>query len=84
MKTMLAILLFCLFGCATTPCPTSTSPCPAPQPTCATACANGAKFGCAYATPTPLGSTCETVCENAADVGVPWNVGKLSTATGCQ
>jgi hypothetical protein len=24
------------------------------------------------------------VCANAATVGVPWNVGKLSTMTGCQ
>ncbi len=84
MKTIMLLFALTFAGCATTPCQTSATPCPATVPTCATACANGASLRCEWATPTPMGSTCEAVCENAATVGVPWNVGKLSTMTGCQ
>jgi len=52
-------------------------------PSCATACANGAKLGCTWATKkTPAGSTCLDVCSNAA-LSVPWNLAGLTKATSC-
>ena len=84
MKTLTLIFALALAGCATTtPCPVDTKPCPTPAPTCATACSQGTKLGCAWATPTPMGAICQAVCENAAQT-VPWNVGKLTSATSCQ
>jgi hypothetical protein len=84
MKTITLILALAFAGCATTqPCPVETKPCPTPAATCATACAQGAKLKCLWATPTPMGASCETVCQNAAQ-SVPWDVKSLTGATVCQ
>lgn len=82
MKNLVLILAFALAGCAAT-CPVDSKPCPVVTPTCATACAKGEKLGCAWATPTPLGATCEEFCENAG-ITVPWDVAKLTSATSCK
>jgi hypothetical protein len=77
-------IVLCLFACCatTTPCPTGSSlPCPAPA-TCATACAQGDALGCAWAAPTPMGATCQAVCDNAAQT-VTWDVKALTSATSC-
>lgn len=65
------------------PVPTPTEDAAAPSPSCATACARGAKLGCQYATPTPMGASCATVCENAAET-VPWDIRGLTNATICK
>jgi hypothetical protein len=85
MKTLALILSLAFASCATTtPCPVDvTKPCPTPAATCATACAQGAKLKCLWATPTPMGASCETVCTNAAAT-VPWNVKALTSASTCQ
>jgi hypothetical protein len=83
MRTIIAILALAFAACASTPCPVDTKPCPTPAPTCVTACAQGAKLKCIWATPTPMGASCETVCTNAA-LTVPWNVKTLTAATSCQ
>ena len=84
MKTLTLILALAFAGCATTqPCPVETKPCPAPAATCATACAQGTKLGCVWATPTPMGGTCLEDCTNAAQT-VPWDVKSLTVATSCQ
>lgn len=84
MKTLTLIFALALAGCATTtPCPVDTKPCPnPPAATCATACAQGAKLKCLWATPTPMGASCETVCQNSS-LTVPWDVAGLSTTSTC-
>ena len=84
MKTLALILSLAFAGCATTqPCPVDvTKPCPKPAPTCATACAQGAKLKCLWATPTPMGASCLDDCNNAAQT-VPWDVAALSTTSTC-
>lgn len=81
MKTITLLLAFCAFSCGTV----KPTPCKAPCPqtaNCTTACANGSRLGCIWATPTPAGAPCTAVCENAAQ-SVPWNVDALTTATTC-
>ena len=84
-RSLVLVALFCArFGCATTqPCPVDTKPCPTPAATCVTACAQGAKLKCIWATPTPMGAACLDVCQNAA-LTVPWNVTALTSAKVCQ
>jgi hypothetical protein len=82
MKNAILILTLAFAGCAAT-CPVGTKPCPVVTPTCATACANGEKLGCIWATPTPLGASCVEFCGNAG-MTIPWDVAKLSTATSCK
>ena len=55
---------------------------PPPAATCATACSQGPAWS-HWATPTPMGATCQAVCENSS-LTVPWNVVKLTSATSCQ
>ena len=83
MKTITLLLSLAFVGCATTPCSLDTTkPCPAPA-TCETACANGERLGCIWATPTPMGAPCLDVCRNAG-LTVPWNVDALAAANTCQ
>jgi hypothetical protein len=66
-----------LGACGTGPTPVPTTS------TCATACARGAALSCIWSTPTPMGASCEQVCENASRI-VPWNVACLTTAAACE
>jgi hypothetical protein len=67
---------------ATAGCGTGPSPVPTTS-TCATACARGSALSCIWATPTPMGASCEQVCSNADRI-VPWNVACLTSASTCE
>ena len=75
MKRLLFVLLLSTAGCSyVDPVPTG--------PTCADACANGARIGCDWSLATPAGASCEVVCQNAATF-VPWNLDCLSRTDSC-
>ncbi|MGO9289768.1 MAG: hypothetical protein ACLQIJ_13575 [Polyangia bacterium] len=76
-----AVSLGCQSCAHTTPTPTNTDA--GTTPSCATACANGARMNCMWASPTPMGHTCVEVCTNA-EQSVPWDVAGLTTVTTCQ
>jgi hypothetical protein len=91
--TVLAALALAL---TTWACPPSSVTPPPPDPeadgggldaaepaTCAGWCAHAAALGCAAAKPTPLGASCASVCQNAQDVGVRWNLRCRSSAKSC-
>ena len=84
MKTITIFLTLVLAGgCAhTNPTPPAPTNDAGPSGNCSTACANGARLGCPWASPTPAGATCQVVCANAAQT-VPWNVAALTTAATC-
>ena len=86
MKTLCLALMLAAIGCQSCAHNPPTPPTPtdgaAPSGSCTTACANGARLGCMYATPTPQGHTCLEVCANAAQ-SVPWDVVGLTAATIC-
>lgn len=51
---------------------------------CASACVNLRALGCPAGSPTPKGTTCEAVCENASGTGFsPVNTACLSAAKSC-
>lgn len=48
--------------------------------TCQSACLNAAEHGFSYALPTPNGTDCATVCENAQRFGDTWDLHCMSIA----
>lgn len=85
-----------LVACASTPCPaneprTTAGSCPqsdggadASTP-CGAACTNMRRLGCELGKPTPMGATCERVCENvqSENAGVGFNASCLAKVTNC-
>jgi len=77
MKTLALLTALALAACAHNPTP--------PDPnaaTCDDVCAHGAELSCVWATPTPLGTPCVEVCENASK-HAPWNLECLVLADDC-
>lgn len=87
MKIIALLLALAALGCQSCAHNPPTPPTPTdgavPSGSCTTACANGAHLGCVWATPTPQGAPCTTVCENAA-LTVPWDVVGLTKAASCE
>lgn len=71
----------------TTPEPVQTVEPPTPViPSCSTACNVQRRLGCILGENTSEGATCEVVCANSFESGVPqlyWDVGGLTNATEC-
>lgn len=81
MKTLMLLAALAAAQC-------NPSPAPPPKPlpgefTCADACENLRRLGCASAAPTPHGATCVEVCENASASPAPLPVACIVRADSC-
>lgn len=94
MRPLLAMLIATnlAVSCTTTSPPTPPKPAPAVDagacgtaPTCVDVCCRGKAMGCAWAKPTPNGSSCVDVCNTYQAVPPPlkWNLEKCISASTC-
>ena len=88
MKRLLAFVVLAFVATASN-CGTSPQPVPTPlpdassPPSCVTVCQRGAALGCSWAVPTPNGADCPTVCANAQDFGLHWDLTCRTNAQTC-